>query len=129
MSTSTQAAEALAESVRGRGEQVTVRARLREFVVPPVRDCVVIGREAPIGVEAMKRAVSLLHAATFDHLTSKDIERSEVIEDVLIRKPVLKKLSRERLLRFIVERVEPYMGPDEIIQIDLEVEISVEHRV
>lgn len=110
-------------------EDILLRARLTEFNIPPVRDCLVVGTQAPIGVEAIKRALSLLQVATFEHITSEEVDKSETIADVLIRTPLLRKISKQRLLGFITRRVEPYMEPQEILHLDLEVELTLEGRL
>lgn len=100
----------------------TVRLSLQEFAIPPVRDCMVIGKESPIGCVALKKALSLLHGEPFEDLHPDD----DTISDVLIRATILRKIPREKLIKLMVERVAPFMSKHEIILVQVEVEVFLE---
>lgn len=104
---------------------LVVRAKLREFALPPVEDALVIGRNAPIGAEALSRALKLLHVNTFEVVQIEDGS----IDTVLVRVGVLRKIPRDKLVTFIKTRVLPFMSPDEVIHLELEAELSVEDRL
>ena len=99
-----------------------VRLSVQEFNIPPVRDCLVIGKESPIGCVALKKVVSLLHAEPFENLHPE----SDTIDHVLIRASILRKLPRQKLLKLMVERVAPLMSKHEIILVDVDVEVFLE---
>ena len=104
---------------------VRVTIRLQEFRIPPVHDCLVIGRKSPIGCVAMKKALSLMHTATFTDLHPDD----EIIADILIRSSILKKLPPEDLVRLILKRVKPLMNIDEVIRLDIDPEVLIEDQL
>ena len=100
----------------------TIRVRLRALEIPPVKDGIVIGRDAAIGGEAMLRTLKLMTNEKFERIVLKD----DVIQDLIVRSAVLRKLGRERLLDFVVERVKPVMSENELLMLDIEVELVIE---
>jgi len=102
----------------------TFRARLTEFVLPPIDDGLVLGRLSPIGHVAVGKALSLLTTTQFEHVPMED----DVIGDILVRSAILRKISPEQLRRFMLEEVKPLMGPEEIIHLDLKVEIEIDQE-
>ncbi len=104
---------------------LTVRATLREFHLPPVEDALVIGRDAPIGAEAMSRALKLLHVASFVNVPVDQ----DGVHAVLVRESLLRKVSREKLLELVTRRVIPFMAEDEVIHLEIEPELHIEERL
>ena len=109
-------------------EQATlsVRVRIREFNIPPITDALVLGKKAPIGSEAMGRALSLLHVAPFEHIR---VEDDEIVEDILVRRGLLNKVPRDKLEKLICSRVKPFMTPDEVINLDVVHELIIEEQL
>ena len=99
-----------------------IRAQLTEFTLPPITDGLVLGRSSPIGHVAVGKALSLLTTIAFEHLPIED----EIISDVLIRRAILRKSSKEQLIKFILQEVKPIMGSEEIIHLDLQVDVLLE---
>lgn len=99
----------------------TFRARLTEFVLPPIDDGLVLGKHSPIGHVAVGKALSLLSTTQFEHVPVED----DVIGDVLVRSAILRKISAEQLRKFVLEEIKPLMGPEEIIHLDLKIEIEI----
>ncbi len=100
------------------------RARLTEFVLPPIDDGLVLGRQSPIGHVAVGKALSLLSTTQFEHVPVED----EVIGDILVRSAILRKISAEQLRKFVLEEIKPLMGPEEIIHLDLKIEIGIDQE-
>src|SRR5688500_18886592 len=103
----------------------TIRVRLRALEIPPIKDGLVIGRDAAIGGEAMLRTLRLMTNEKFERLPLKD----PMIEDIIVRAAVLRKLGRDRLLEFILKRVKPVMTETELLMLDIEVEVTIEHSL
>lgn len=99
-----------------------LRASLSEFVLPPIDDGLVLGRLSPIGHVAIGKALSLLTTTAFEHVQVED----DVIGDILVRSAIMRKIASEQLVEFVLAHVKPLMGPEEIIHLDLEVEVTVE---
>lgn len=100
-------------------------ARIVEYEVPPVKDALVLGRNAPIGCHAMRRALALLVKQPYVNLELED----EVISDILVREGLLRRLPSAQLIPFVLTRVRPLMGPEEVLHLEFSVEVSLSHRV
>ena len=104
---------------------VSVWIEAREFVMPPVRDCVVIGKRAPIGSAAMKKALSLLHRSPFEDLHPKD----DVIDGILVRASILRKIPAEKLRELLIRRLTPLMDAEEILHLQIDPKMSLEEQL
>ncbi len=98
-----------------------LRVRIREFKIPPVQDAVVLGRRASVGCHAMRKALHLLTADSFVHIEIDD----EVVSDLIVRDTVLRRFPRDRLVAFVLERIKPLMGEEEILHLEIETEIGL----
>lgn len=99
-----------------------IRTRVTEFVLPPIDDGLVLGRDSPIGHVAVSQALRLLTVTPFEHVPIDD----DVIGDLLVRSAILRKISPDELRSFVITHIKPIMGADEIIQLNIEVEVSLE---
>jgi hypothetical protein len=97
-----------------------ISARISEYTVPPIRDALVLGKDAPIGCIAMRRALELLVKTPFEHI---ELEGDDVISDILVRQSLLRRVSQEDLISFVLEYAKPLLGPEEVLH--LEVDLSV----
>lgn len=107
---------------------VNIRVQLQEFKIPPIQDALVLGKEASIGCDAVRRSLNLLHVAPFEHIPLTGDMEDAVVGDVLVRRSLLNKIPREKLLRLILERVKPFMGAEEILDLKIDAEIFFEHQ-
>jgi hypothetical protein len=103
-------------------QQQTLRVRITEFKYPPVHDALVLGKDAPVGYAAIRRAIDLLGVNTFDHIEVQD----DVVSDILVRNPIVRRVGQEKLTDFVLRRVKPMMRAEEILHLHLEVEVHVE---
>lgn len=110
--------------MRQNSRRYTVRARATEFVLPPIDDGLVLGRDSPIGHVAVGRALSLLTVTPFEHVEVDD----DVIGDVLVRSAILRKITPAQLRKFVLESIKPIMGPEEIIQLNIEIEVTLDQE-
>lgn len=106
-------------------QKYVVKAQVREFAIPPVRDGLVLGLESPIGCVAMRRALELLIATPFEHIEIDD----DVIRDILVRQALLRRIPKNKLVEFVLRRIKPLMGIDEILYLDLNAEIHIEDEL
>ncbi|OGI41038.1 MAG: hypothetical protein A2140_03410 [Candidatus Muproteobacteria bacterium RBG_16_62_13] len=104
------------------GTKYSLKARVREFGVPPIHDALVIGNRAAIGCTAIRKAIELLVASPFEHIEFKD----DVVSDIIVRTAILRRIPKEKLIAFVLAQVKPLMAADEILHLDLEVEVVVE---
>jgi hypothetical protein len=99
-----------------------IRVRVRALEIPPIKDGLVIGRDAAIGGEAMLRTLRLMTHEKFDRIVLKD----DIIQEIIVRSAVLRKLGRQRLTEFIITRIKPVMSDTELLMLDIEVELVLE---
>jgi len=102
-----------------------LRVRLRALEMPPIKDGLVIGIDAAIGGEAMARTLRLMTNEKFERLVLKD----DVIEEVVVRTAILRKIGKDRLLAFVMRRVKPIMAESELLLLDIEVELVIEDSI
>ena len=100
----------------------SVKARIREFGVPPIHDVLVLGKQSPIGCAAIRKAIEFLVASPFEHLEIED----DVISDIIVRSAIMRRIPKDKLIAFVVSQIKPLTGEDEILHLDLEVEVALE---
>lgn len=105
---------------------VYIRFQLKEFTMPPIKDALIIGKNAVIGSEALLRALKLLHASTFEHI---QVDGDDIIEDMLFRTSILRKVPKETLVDLVLTRVKPYMSADEVVHLDIYTELTLEEQL
>jgi len=102
-----------------------IRTKVIEFIIPPVRDALVLGKRSPIGCVAMKKALALLSANRFEDIGLQD----DIISNVLVRENLLLKIPREKFISFILRNVKPLMNDHEILHLDVQVELVLEEQI
>lgn len=105
-----------------RSNENRVKLTVREFILPLVRDVVILGSDAPIGPVAMSKALDYLHAHKFSQFDYDD----DIIHTIFIRETVLNKVSSEKIVGFLMQRVRPLMTMREILHVDMEIETFIE---
>lgn len=103
----------------------SLRVRLKALEIPPIKDGIIIGRDAAMGGDAMLRTLKLMTNEKFERLAIKD----DVIQDVIVRSGILRKLGEARLLSFVLDRVKPLMSENELLMLDIEVELVLEDNL
>lgn len=96
-----------------------ISAQVGEYAIPPLKDMLVLGKHAPIGCIAMRRAIELLVTATYEHLEIED----DVISDILVRQHLLKRVSKAGLINFVLTHVKPLMSVDEVMHASVDVKV------
>lgn len=103
---------------------INVALRATEFEMPWVHDCLVIGRKAPIGCKAFSKALLLVQTSPFVCIHPDD----EIITDILIRRAILRKISKGKLIDLILKHVKPLMGEEEILHLHVNIEVLLEYQ-
>lgn len=109
----------------GSHEEFAVRLSICEFVNPVVRDALVIGKASPIESAALRRALGVLIVVPFEHIAIED----DVIGDMLVRGPLLKRIPRDVLIRLIIRNVKPRMDSTEIVQVRIDAEVDLRDKI
>ncbi|WP_446808476.1 hypothetical protein ACH50O_14410 [Methylomonas sp. 2BW1-5-20] len=105
--------------------QIHISANLGEYAIPPLKDMLVLGKESPIGCIAMRRAIELLVKAPFEHIEFDD----DVISDILVRQSLLKRISKEALIDFVLIQVKPLMSADEILHAEMDISVQLNTKL
>ena len=108
------------------GHRRSVHAEVMEYVIPPIRDMLILGRNAPIGCIALRRALELLINSPYEHI---EIAEDDILSDILVRSSLLRRFPREELIRFVLKDIKPMMGPDEVLHVTLDVKVQIQTRV
>lgn len=96
-----------------------ISAHISEYSIPPLKDMLVLGKDAPIGCIAMRRSLELLIRTPFEHIEVED----DVISDILVRQPLLRRVSKQALIGFVMTQIKPMMGSEEVLQVELDIKV------
>lgn len=107
-------------------KNVVLRASLREFLIPPVKDCLILGKHSSIGCVALRKALDLLTPNHFEHI---EIENDDVLSDIIIRVAILNRISRPKLIKFVKKNIKPLMTDVEILHLELELIVNLEAQL
>lgn len=99
-----------------------INAEVSEYLIPPIKDLLILGKNAPIGCIAMRRALELLVKTPYEHI---EIPGDDVISDILVRQPLLRRVPKEALLEFIIHHIKPLLGPEEVLHVALDVKTLI----
>lgn len=99
--------------------------QLTEFEIPPIQDCLVLGKRAPIGTEAARLMIESVSPNQFqvvrvDHPT---------IEAVIIRKALLKAISQEKLVGLVLEEAEKILSDFMALKVRIHVTVHAAREV
>lgn len=100
-----------------------INARIGEYAIPPIKDMLVLGKDAAIGCIAMRRALELLVKTPFEHI---ELENDEIISDILVRQSLLRRVPREELVGFVLSRIKPLLGPEEVLHAEIDVNVFLD---
>lgn len=103
-----------------RPTEAKVQMTFSQFQIPPVRDALVVGRRAPIGSNALCRALSVLMPEQFRRI---DIDHP-VIEAVLVRESDLRKVPAERFISLLVDAAQAIMDEHDVLRVDVNIEVT-----
>src|SRR5450432_244774 len=107
------------------GAAFVFKARFRTFEIPPVRDAIVIGKEAPVHLDNVLATLKLVSTEVF--IGSPLID--DVVASIIVRESLLKKVPPGVIEKFVLQRVKPFMSAFEVLRLDLELEILLEANV
>ena len=100
-----------------------ITARIGEYAIPPIKDMLVMGKDAAIGCIAMRRALELLVKTPFEHI---ELENDDIISDILVRQSLLRRVSKDALINFVLSHVKPLLGSDEVLHAEIDVSVFLD---
>lgn len=98
-----------------------INAEVSEYIIPPIKDMLVLGKTAPIGCIAMRRSLELLVKTPYAHIEIED----DVIADILVREPLLRRIPRETLIDFVMHDIKPLLGPEEVLHVAVDAKVLI----
>jgi hypothetical protein len=99
--------------------------KISEFEVPPMQDLLILGKNAPIGPEAVRR---MAQALSPDQFLIIKIDHPK-IEAVLIRKSLVQMLDQDVLMGIILEEAERMISDNMVLRSELKIEVSVQREI
>jgi hypothetical protein len=100
-------------------KKIHISVRVGEYAIPPLKDMLVMGKDAPIGCIAMRRAIELLIKTPFEHIELED----EVISDLLVRQHLLRRVPKDVLVSYVLTHIKPLMAAEEVLHAEIDIEV------
>lgn len=101
-----------------------INLNFEEINLPPFRDILIVGKNSPQGKIGLSKSFELLIPDQFQLF---EIEENEKVEMVFINRRILNKISWEKVLTVLQEKVFPYVSQWEIIKVDFKVNVMFEN--
>lgn len=101
------------------GRKFSVQLSFEDIRLPPFEDILILGKKCPQGKIGVYKSFELLVPNEFDAIEVDD----DVVEAVFINKRVLKKISKEKVLSILMDKVFPYVSENEVLKVDFKLKI------
>ena len=99
----------------------SVKLSFEEVILPPFKDVLILGKDAPQGKIAVFKSLELLMPGEFEMIETKD----EKAAAVYVHKKLLVKLSKDQIMTILRNKVFPYLVEGEILKVDFRISGSV----
>lgn len=99
----------------------SISLSFQEIKLPPFDEILIVGKNSPHGKLGISKSFDLLLPNGFEII---DIEDDDKIDAVFVNKRILAKLSKEKVLKILRDKVFPYVSEGELLRVDLKVSIS-----
>ena len=106
-------------------KKIDVEMVLSEFEIPPIKDCLVIGKASPIGKNASKRMIEAVMPEQFNLISIED----DVIEAVFVKKTISQMVPEEQLKDLIMAEAKPIMLDNMIIELKCQISVTVKTTI
>jgi hypothetical protein len=88
--------------------------------LPPVTDILVLGRKLPQGKFGVLHSFQLISPDVFEMIETNDDPN---VEAIIINKGILKKISRNQVLKILSASVFPYVAKGESVRVNFNIHI------
>lgn len=107
--------------------RISLTVELEHFRIPPVHSALVLGRKAPIGPNAMEKALHEMMPENFERI---DVEHAS-IQSLFVRQSHLRIVPREKLVEILLSHAEGILDAGEMlhVSIDLSLKASEEFEI
>ncbi|GAB6274262.1 MAG: hypothetical protein STSR0004_11250 [Peptococcaceae bacterium] len=106
-------------------KKAEITVRLSEFEIPPMQDILLVGKKAPIGPEAVRHMVDALSPEQYIVV---EVNHA-IIEALVVRKSLLRMITQEQLVPFLLQETEKIISEGMVIKAQLNVTIQVSRVV
>ena len=101
----------------------TIDLNFEQIKLPPFQDILILARNSPQGKIGLTKSFELLLPNGFELIDVED----ELIEAVFVQKNILHKVPAEKVINILREYVFPFISEGELVKVDFNVKISVNH--
>lgn len=112
-------------SVMKEAKKAEIQMRLTEFEMPPMQDVVIVGRNAPIGPEALKRMVDVLSPDQYKIIKVDH----PIIEAIVVRNALMNMIPEDKLSEFILEEGGKIVDTSSIIKAHVNITVHVSKSI
>lgn len=90
------------------------------FKIPPCHDILVVGKKAPIGMNA---AIKMLQAIAPDQFEMIEV-KNPIIDGMVVKKELIKLMGKDQLTQVVIEEIVPLMESNGLIQVCIDLELT-----
>lgn len=102
------------------GKKYLVKLTFEEIKLPPFQEILILGTNCTQGKLGISKSCDLLLPNEFEMVGLKEGN----VEAVLINKKILVKMSVEKVLKILREKVFPFVSEGELVKVDFRVSVS-----
>lgn len=106
-------------------KKAEITMRLSEFEVPPMQDILIVGKKAPIGLEAARRMIDTMSPEQYEVIK---IDHAE-IEALVIRKSLMNMVEKDKLISLILEEGGKVASETTIIRAQINIVLQVSKSI
>jgi hypothetical protein len=96
-----------------------VQLSFEEIRLPPFEDILILGKKCPQGKIGVRSSFDLLVPNEFEVFEIED----EAVEAIFINKRVLTKMTKDKVIKILQEKVFPFVSECEIIKVDFKLKV------
>ena len=104
------------------GRKFSVQLSFEDIRLPPFDDILILGKKCPQGKIGVYKSFEFLVPNEFEAFEVED----EAVEAVFINKRVLKKLTKDKVISILKEKVFSFVADNEVLKVDFKLKIFYE---
>ncbi len=105
--------------------QAAIKMAFEHFSLPPIEGALVIGKRAPVGLNALSNAFETMAPGMFKPIKVNN----PIIEGILVRASVLRKIPQSKLEPLILRYAEKIMDETDSLHVSINIHIFIEEEV
>lgn len=97
----------------------TVQLSFEEVSLPPFEEILIIGKKCPHGKTGLYHSFELMLPNEFSAFEIED----PIIEAIFVNQRLLKKISLERIVNVLKDKVFPFVSISEVVKVDFKLKV------